>query len=707
MPVADLRNLSFMGPTRLPIIRQNEAAECGNACLAMVASYHGFKTDIATLRRRFPTSARGMNLRMLVENANRFGFAARALKSSIKDLHKVRLPAILHWDLNHFVVLKSITRNKAIVHDPAKGIVSLSLDEFGNHYTGILLELTPTSNFEKKDERARLRFSSLWSKLTGYGSSIVQMLILSIVLQAYVLASPQYLQIVVDTVLPAFDLDLLLILAIGFGLFLVVNMIASVLRSLVMLYAGSSMAYQISINLFAQLIRLPLPFFERRHVGDIVSRMQSIDPIKQFLTNGVVLGLVDGVMAILTLALMFAYSPVLALISLTALVLYLILRLAMLPSFRRATEESIVTAATEQTNFIETTRGVMAIKAFAKEDSRQQRWQNLLADTINQSVRVQKLNISFDAASTFIRGLEGVIVIYLAARMVMNAEFTIGMIFAFTAYRSQFVDKSTRLVELLIQFRMLELHLHRIADIAIAETEERDGEEITVTAGRIELRDVGYRYEPHLPPVFENVNLTIQPGECVALVGPSGSGKTTLLKLMMSLMSPTTGEISVDGTPLNRANPTRYREQIGSVMQNDSLFAGSIGDAITFADLDPDAARIVQSAQLACIHDDIQTMPMGYETPVGDMGSSLSGGQIQRVLLARALYCGPRILFIDEGTSSVDVATEKQINNAISALGITRVLVAHRPETILSADRIIRVTSDGVSEQEGEPNDQS
>jgi ATP-binding cassette subfamily B protein RaxB len=704
MQATNIRNLSFLGATRLPIIRQNEAAECGNACLAMVAHFHGFKTDIATLRRRFPTSARGMNLRMLIENASRFGFAARALKSDITELHKIRLPAILHWNLNHFVVLKSINRKSVVVHDPAKGIEKLTLEEFGNHYTGILLELTPTSNFEKKDERVKLKLSSLWSKLTGYGSSITQMLILSVVLQAYVLASPQYLQIVIDTVLPAFDLDLLLILAIGFGLFLIVDTIASVLRSFVMLYAGSSMAYQISINLFSHLIRLPLPFFERRHVGDIVSRMESIDPIKQFLVGGVVLGIVDGIMAVVTLALMFAYSPMLALVSLTALTLYLIIRLAMLPRFRRATEEAIITGATEHTNFIETTRGVMAIKAFAKEDSRQQRWQNLLADTVNQSVRVQRLDIGFETASALIRGLEGVIVIYLAAKMVMNTEFTIGMIFAFTAYRGQFVEKSTTLVELLIQFRMLDLHLDRIADIATSKPEEREGEEIAVTEGKIELRDVGYRYEPHLPAVLQNVNLTIKPGECVALVGPSGSGKTTLLKLMVSLMSPTTGEISIDGTPLNRANPMYYREQIGSVMQDDSLFAGSISEAITFSDLEPDAKRIVQSAQLACIHDDILKMPMGYETPVGDMGSALSGGQVQRVLLARALYCQPRILFIDEGTSSVDIETEQKINNAIGSLGITRVMVAHRPETIRRADRIILITPTGVIEQESEIN---
>lgn len=694
-----LQKLSFINRNSLPMIRQNEATECGNACLAMVAGYHGFRTDIAALRRRFPTSARGMTLRMLTENAGRIGFATRALKADISQLHRLRLPAVLHWDLNHFVVLKSISRKKVVVHDPAKGVQTLTLEEFGEHYTGIALELTPTSGFEVEDERTKLRFSSLWSKLRGLGGSIAQILLLSIVMQVYIIAAPQYLQIVVDKILPTFDANLLLTLAIGFGLFLIVNEIASIIRHLVILYAGSSMAYQISINLFNQLIRLPLPFFERRHVGDIVSRFSSIDPIKEFLTNGVVLGVVDGMMAVVTLALMFAYSPPLASVSIVALILYLILRLALFRTFRRASEELILAGANENTNFMETVRGVQAIKSFAQEDNRQQRWQNLLADSLNQSVRVQRLNIGFNAAGALIRGIENVIVIYLAARMVMDAEFTIGMIFAFMAYRGQFVDKTVNLVELLIEFRMLELHLDRISDIATAEPEPRDGDPVPINEGRIDLRDLRFFYEPHLPSVIANADLTIKAGECVALVGPSGGGKTTLLKLMMGLLPPSSGEVFVDGTPLSRANPTQYRQQIASVMQDDTLFAGSLAENITFFDLDPDPEWIQECAQLASIHDDIQKMAMGYETPVGDMGSSLSGGQVQRVLLARALYKKPRILFIDEGTSNLDVATEHEVNAAVSALGITRVMVAHRPETIKSADRTVLVADGRVTEQ--------
>ena len=275
------------------------------------------------------------------------------------------------------------------------------------------------------------------------------------------------------------------------------------------------------------------------------------------------------------------------------------------------------------------------------------------------------------------------------------------MIFAFMAYRTQFTDKTTRLVELLIQFRMLDLHLERISDIALETAELDEGEQLNIREGRISVRDVTFSYEPYLPPILQNVSIDIGPGECVALTGPSGSGKTTLLKLMMGLLSPTGGEIHVDGTPLSRADLRHFRGQVACVMQDDVLFAGSLAENITFFDPDPDIQWAMQCAQVASIHDDIQKMPMGYETPVGDMGSALSGGQLQRVLLARALYRKPAILFVDEGTSNLDVDTERSVNQAISQLGVTRVVVAHRPETIRSADRALRVTQGGVTHLDG------
>lgn len=680
--------LRVIGGKTLPVIRQSEVTECGNACLAMVAGYYGFKTDIASLRRRFPSSAQGTTLRLLAENATRLGFSTRALKLDLPQIGHLQLPAIIHWDLNHFVVLEEAGNKHVTIHDPAAGRVKMDYEEFGKHFTGIALELSVTSEFETRDEKVKLKISSLWTHIRGLRSSLVQILVLSLIMQAYALAAPQYLQTVIDDVLPRMDVSLLLILAIGFALFAVINVVASVIRGFVVIYAGSSMGFQVVENLFTHLSRLPLSFFERRHIGDIVSRFSSTGPIQNFMVEGVVGGIVDGLLVILTLVLMFVYSPLLALISLAAFGINLILRLGLFRAFRRASEAEIVSEAVEQTNFMESVRGMLTIKAFSEEEHRKQRWQNLLADSVNQSIKVKKLELVFSSGSMLIKTIESVIVIYIAASMVMAGDFSIGMIFAYTAYRTQFVDKSHALVELVIQFKMLDLHLERISDIAIAEPERESDDRFDISNGELIAQDLSFSYGQGLPQVFSDVSFHIKAGECVALVGPSGCGKTTLLKILMGLIEPDTGEVFVDGHSLGKTDLKHYRMQVGSVMQSDSLFEGSLAENICFFDINPDINLIKYSAQKACIHDEITRMPMGYETPVGDMGSAISGGQLQRVLLARALYRQPKMLFIDEGTSHLDVGTEEVVNNSIKKLGITRIIVAHRPQTIAMADRV-------------------
>ncbi|MBO9424078.1 peptidase domain-containing ABC transporter [Labrenzia sp. R4_1] len=693
-----LSNLQFIGGRSLPLIRQNEAAECGNACLAMVASYYGFKTDIASLRRRFPTTAQGMTLRTLADMSNKIGLATRALKAEVPDLKRVHLPAILHWDLNHFVVLKKLTKNRAVIHDPARGDLTLGLDEFGNHFTGIVLELMPATGFQRADERNKLAFTSLWSSMQGLGGALTQVLLLSLVLLAYTIAAPQYMQITIDTVLPSLDKDLLITLALGFGLFLVINVVASVLRDLVILYAGSKLAYQISINLFQHLIRLPLPFFERRHIGDIVSRFSSIEPIRQFLTNGVVGGVVDGIMALVTLGLMFAYSPKLAVISLVSLALYVTLRLAMFRPFRTASEREIVSRAAEHTNFIETVRGILSIKVFSQEDQRQQRWHNLLADAVNQSVRVQFLTIAFNSSAVLIRGLEQVIIIYLAAMMAIDAAITVGMIFAFMAYRGQFADNTARLVELIIDFRMLDLHLERLADIALEERGDGGHGTFKIKHGKCEASNLSFAYDNSAPLLFQDASFVIEPGESVAVVGPSGCGKTTLLKILMGLFQPMSGNFKVDGKTIQQIGNANYRSQIAAVMQDDQLFSGTVAENIAFFSSEIDMGHVQDCAKKACIHEDIARLPMGYETFIGDMGAVFSAGQLQRLMLARALYQEPKILFMDEGTAHLDVETERAVNNSIRDLGMTRIIVAHRPETIEMADRVLMIASETIIE---------
>ncbi|WP_262692673.1 peptidase domain-containing ABC transporter [Kordiimonas aestuarii] len=688
--------LNLSGMNRLPVIRQNEAAECGLASLAMVAGYYGYRTDLATLRRKYATSLQGMTLKSVIDVAEKMAFTTRPIKVPIEKITKVRLPAVIHWDMNHFVVLKSVTGSKLTVHDPALGERSYTHDEFSDHFTGIALELSPTEGFRKKSERTMLRLSDLWGRLYGLKRNLMQVFVLSAILQLFVLASPFYLQIAVDEVLSKFDTDLLVVLALGFAGFTLINFVAQTLRGHVLLYFGSMLSYQMVGNLFRHLIKLPIDFFEKRHIGDVVSRFGSMEPIKTMLTEGLIASLIDGIMAVTTLILMFVYSPLLAAIALAAWALYFLVRMAFYRPFRTAQEDAIISRAKENTTFIETVRGVTSLKLFGAETQRENVWKNNYADVVNTNARAEKLRVWFDAANTGIFGVEHILLIYVAAKMVLAGDFTVGMIFAFMAYKRNFTEKASGLVEKAIEFRMLSLHLERVADIAHTDQEEQDDGlpdymNTGAISGDITLKGVRYRYSDSTPEVLKGVDLSIRAGEAVAIVGTSGCGKTTLLKIMTGLFRPNEGQVLLGDAALTDYGLAAYRRQIGVVMQEDELFAGTIAENIAFFDPETDMSRVIAAAKAAMVHDEVMAMQMKYESLVGDMGAALSGGQKQRIMLARALYRQPRILFMDEGTAHLDVTTERLVNQSVASLGITRIIIAHRPETIRMADRVLEM----------------
>ncbi len=693
--------LNFTGRARLPVILQTEVAECGLTCLAMIAAFYGHEFDLNTLRRRFPISAKGVTLKALIEVASRLGFSSRPLRLEPEHLKELRLPAILHWDLNHFVVLKSVGRSKVTIHDPAIGLRSYSFDELSKHMTGVALELTPTPKFEKKREVERIHMGALIGRIAEFGRAIAQALVLSLIVQLFVLVSPFYMQIAVDDAVGKGDSGLLVALAIGFGLFTLINVAATALRSFVSLQLGNVISFQMAVGLFHQLMRLPLPFFERRHIGDLISRFSATYPIKDLITEGLVAALVDGVMAIATLALMIVYSWLLALISLGAIVVYIVLRLAAMGALRRRTEDQIQARAREDSTFIETVRAVQTIKLFGREAEREGVWQNRYAAFVNAGIKLGRLQISFKAANDLIFGIENIAAIYLGARLAIDGALTVGMLFAYMSYKQQFLDKVARLIEKMIDLRMLDLYLERLGDIALAERErglDAPSHSARPLIGAIEVRNVSFRYSETEPYVLESATLRIEPGEFVAITGPSGGGKTTLMKLMLGLFEPSSGEILIDGYTIGALGVANLREQVGVVMQDDQLLSGSIQENISFFDTVVDPAWVQRCAEAAGIHNDIMRMPMGYHTLVGDMGGALSGGQRQRILLARALYRKPRILFLDEGTSHLDPAMEEQVNAAIAKLAITRVTIAHRPQTVAAADRILVVHQGRVSE---------
>lgn len=673
---------------RVRLVRQTEVAECGLASLAMVANYHGLDIDLGTLRRRFQPSLRGAALKSLIGIADQLGLTPRAVKLPLAKLQDLHAPAILHWDMNHYVVLEQVLGGRALIHNPEGMSRWMALDEVSQHFTGVALELRPTDDFEPSRQRERLKLSQLWRRMTGLKRALVQTFVLSLALEAFVLASPYYMQVAVDSALPALDRDLLTVLALGFGLFTLINAGASLLRSFVLLSAGTSLGYGVAVNVARRLFRLPVSWFEKRHMGDVLSRFQSVAPIQQFLTQGAVGAIIDGMLAIFTLALMFFYSPALAFVALVAFALYGIVRMLSFAAQRAAQEEVIVTTGKEQSMMIESLRGIVTLRMFNRETARHAQWQTRLTDSVNATVSLARVNIWQSTANTLIFGLETIVAVWLAIRSVIDGGFSIGMVFAYMAYKTQFLQRAASLIDQTIAFRMLGLHLERLSDVALADQDKSVAEQVLpdiALQGRIELRNVSYRYSPSDPWVLNGVNLEVEPNDHIAITGPSGGGKSTLVKILLGLVEPDEGEVLIDGKPLAKFGYRNYREQVAAVLQDDSLFAGSLADNIALFDDTPDIERVIVAAQAAALHDDIAAMPMGYDTLVGDMGSSLSGGQKQRLLLARALYRQPRVLLVDEGTSHLDPAREQRVNAAIGKLGITRIIIAHRIETISCA----------------------
>lgn len=673
-------------------IYQSEAAECGLACIAMVANHHGHQLDLTTLRNRYSVSLKGANLQQLMQLSNQLGLTPRALKLDLDDLKNLRTPCILHWEMNHFVVLKKVHRNGITILDPAMGERRLSLAEVDKAFTGVALELSPSNEFKKIDERVRLGLTAFWTKVQGLVPSLVKLFVLSLLLQVFVLAAPYYTQLVVDEVLVSQDEPLLVVLALGFGLLMLLQVITQTLRGWVVLHLGSVMSVQMASNLMRHLLHLPLSFFEKRHMGDVVSRFGSLNSVRELLTNSLVEGVIDGIMAIAVLVMMYLYSPQLSLVVGIAVLIYALLRWALYRPLHQLTEASIVASAKEQSNFMETVRGMQSIKLFGLQTQRLNIWQNRFAEAVNQNYRLGKWQISYGTINQLLFGVENVLVIYLAALAVMAGDISVGMLFAFVAYKNQFTNRTAALIDKVVEIKMTKLHLDRLADIALTDKEDEgsasDGRELS---GQLSLSNISFRYASNDPLLFNGLNLELQAGENVAIIGPSGSGKTSLMKIMLGLLPAENGKVEVDGVDIRHLGLRHYRSQIAAVMQDDQLMSGTLAENISFFDSQMDMQQVMACAQLAGIHQDIAAMQMGYNALVGDMGSSLSGGQKQRLLLARALYRKPKILFMDEATSHLDVQLEHYVNQAIKQLNMTRIIIAHRPETIINAQRIMQL----------------
>jgi ATP-binding cassette, subfamily B, bacterial CvaB/MchF/RaxB len=683
---------------RTPLILQTEVAECGLACLAMIARRYGYRVDLPALRQRHNLSLRGSTLHDLVRIASTMRLATRALRAELPHLRRLRLPCVLHWDHNHFVVLTRVGRRRMVIHDPAVGRRYVPVQEVDKRFTGVVLEAWPAESFERKTERARVRIWNLLRRTHGFAAAATQALVMTLVLEALGIAIPISFQLVLDDVVVSNDRELLTLIALGIGLVIAFRALIDFVRAWAIMVAGSSLTLQWKVSLFRHLLQLPLSFFERRHAGDIASRFLSIDRIQQTLSTASISPVIDGAMAFVLVGMMSLYEPWLAVLAIATTVIYAGTRRFAYRLYRRANEEAVVYAASENSHFLESLRGMASIKALAIGDRRQGIWNNYLVDRVGAELRVAKIDLIFTIASTLLFGLDRIIIIFFGARAVLGGILSVGMLVAFLAFKDQFSQRVGKLLDTVVRLGTLTVHGERIADIALAEPEQGDtgstiGSAATIISAKAGLgaRRISFRYSDNEPRVIADFDLDVAPGESIAIAGPSGAGKTTLLKILAGLLRPTAGTVLIDDVPLQAIGLETYRAQIGCVLQDDRLFAGSIAENIAGFSPSSDPERIQEVARFAAIHEEILRMPMGYETLVGDMGSSLSGGQMQRIVLARALYRAPRILLLDEATSHLDEENERAINEAIRRLTITRVIVAHRRSTLDMADRIVPI----------------
>jgi ATP-binding cassette subfamily B protein RaxB len=563
----------------LPLVRQAEGTECGHACLAMIAGWFGHRIDLVSLRMSHATSANGLSVHSMAHLAEQIGLKARALRLEPQYLAQLKMPAVLHWDMNHFVVLKSVGRRTIVVHDPARGVLRLTPGEVADHFTGIAVEFSPAENFKPIRRERRLPLSRL---LSGAGAMVrqgIQIVLLSLFMEALLLVAPWYMQIAIDDVIPRGDTRVLWLLAGAFAVVALFRLVTEVARAMLLVYIQSQLDLSMVSRLFSHMVRLPLSFFVKRDDGDIISRFHSLDPIRHVLAEGMLLSLIDGVLAVATLVLMFVVSWPLALVALASLGIYAVLRICFYAPLYARGEDVVRAEANYMTHLIESIRSVQAIKLFNAEAARESQFITRVAEAVHGRARQERLTGLFVALRETVIMLEQVAFVSVGAYLALNGRITIGVLFAILAYKTQFMTAGVHIIEKLIALRLLRLHLDRVSDIAVTDPEA--AYEVPLAdrgpiEGRLEVSRVGYRYSQAEPFVLADLSLQVDAGESVAITGPSGCGKTTLIKVMLGLFEPTEGEVRVDGLAIPTFGVRAYRRQVATVMQDDQLMTGTI-----------------------------------------------------------------------------------------------------------------------------------
>ena len=674
----------------IPFVQQLQAAECGAACLAMVLSYYGREVRVNEIREAAGIGLDGIDALSLLRSAERYGLRGRGLKLGVDDLEYLPKGSILHWEFNHFVVFERVTRGGAEIIDPAYGRRFIPMERLRRSFTGVALILEPTDALKPSTKRRH----SVWrylEQLRGQQWLLGRTLVISVLLRLLALALPILTLLLVDRVIPHGDRDLLAVVGLGLGGVLVFQFISEWVRAHLILQLRTNLDTRMTLGFIDHLVSLPYAFFQGRATGDLLLRVSSNATIREILTTNTLSALLDGVLVLLYLVIILVLSPLMAAVVLALGVLHVLVFLASKRRYRELMSQDLEAQARAQAYLAQMLAGIETVKASGAECRAVERWSNLFVDELNVALQRGRLQALVDAVKQMLQAGSPLLVLSLGALLVLDGTMSLGTMLAVNALAIGFLMPLATLVESGLQFQLLGSYMERIDDVLSCKPEQNRSEVSMAPrlSGRIELCDVSFRYNAQGPSVLKDVSLRVEGGSSIAIVGKSGSGKSTLAALLLGLYPPSEGTIRYDDHNLADLDWRSLRWQIGIVPQKPYIFSGSIRENIALTNSEAPYERIVAAARAACIHDDIAALPMGYENLIADGGSSLSGGQNQRLALARALLHQPSILLLDEATSALDTKTERAVMENLCALRCTRIIIAHRLSTVVGADRIV------------------
>ena len=700
---AGSRLRSWAPRRRVPVILQMTEMECGAAALAMIESYHGRETRVDELRGLLEGGRDGVTAQAIAKQGRDHGLIVRAFSVEPEDLRHLPLPAILFWEFNHFVVLERWSPDRVDIVDPALGRRRLTAEELDAAFTGVVMTFVPGIAFERRTlSGSRDWIAYLLGILREDWRLPVQIILASVLIQILALASPIFTQILIDEVLPAGDTAILAILGVAMIILLLGHLLVEFARGVLLLNLRARLDVRLMTGFFDHMLRLPYSFFQQRSSGDLLMRLQSNTYLREILTGEAFSLVLDSVLVLTYLAYLLWKSPLMAGLAILFGFLQVALLLGTVRRQRRLAAEVLATEADEQGYLVEAMKGMGTLKATGAEGRAFNVWENLFYRSLNTSIRKSFQALVIDNGRWLLRALAPIVLLWVGVAQVIAGELSLGEMLALNSVALLFLSPLSSLVRSIQELQLAGAHLDRIADVLESPPEESHDATVLPKklSGNIELEDVSFRYRPDAPYVLENISLSIRDGQKVAIVGRSGSGKTTLGHLLLRLYAPESGAIYYDGMDSRELDLRGLRQQFGVVMQDPFLFSGSVRQNIALHDPNLSMDSVRAAAQLAAIHDEIEAMLMGYETYLSEDASTVSGGQRQRLALARALAVEPGILLLDEATSHLDPLTERQLEENLSDLHITRIVIAHRLSTVRDADLIV-VLNDGRIAEEG------